>query len=79
MLAQSKETSMSHRTEPLSDIVEISKMNGDFRRNYGPLLGAFLYLRSLSAARSRSFLFVGLASVFSSLVSAWLAKYGPVW
>jgi hypothetical protein len=36
-----------------SELVEISKLNGDFRRNYGKLIGAFLYLRSISAARAR--------------------------
>jgi hypothetical protein len=37
-----------------SELVEISKLNGDFRKNYGKLVGAFLYLRSVSAVRSRS-------------------------
>ena len=36
-----------------SELVEISKLNGDFKRNYGKLLGAFLYLRSISAACGR--------------------------
>jgi len=36
-----------------TELVEISKLNGDFRRNYGKLIGAFLYLRSISAARGR--------------------------
>jgi hypothetical protein len=39
-----------------SELVEISKLNGDFKRNYGTFVGAFLYLRSISTARSRSFL-----------------------
>ena len=30
-------------SEPLSNLVEISKLNGDFRRNYGKLIGACLY------------------------------------
>ena len=34
-----------------SELVEISKLNGDFKRNYGKLLGAILYLRFVSAAR----------------------------
>ena len=34
---------MSYRS---SELVEISKLNGDFRKNYGKLLGAYLYLRS---------------------------------
>jgi hypothetical protein len=39
-----------------SELVEISKLNGEFKRNYGKLIGAYLYLRSISAARGRSFL-----------------------
>jgi hypothetical protein len=29
-----------------SDLVAIAKRNGEFRRNYGPWLGAYLYLKS---------------------------------
>jgi hypothetical protein len=36
-----------------SELVEISKLNGDFRKNYGKLVGAYLYLRSIGAARGR--------------------------
>jgi hypothetical protein len=42
-----------------SELVAISKLNGDFRRNYGKLLGAYLYLRSIAAARSRPYLLSG--------------------
>ena len=31
-----------------SELVEISKLDGDFRKNYGKLIGALLYLRSVS-------------------------------
>lgn len=44
---------MSGHNVTHSDLVEIAKRNGDFRRNYGVLVGAFLYLRSISAARSQ--------------------------
>ena len=50
-------------SDQCSELVEISKLNGDFRRNYGKVLGAILYLRSINAARGR----VGLA---------WLARHG---
>jgi hypothetical protein len=43
-----------------SELIEISKLNGDFKRNYGKLMGAYLYLRSVSAARGRSLLWTGL-------------------
>lgn len=54
-----------------SDLVEISKLNGEFKKNYGTIIGACLYLRSISAARGRSFFldrfdvrrFVGCADV----------------
>ena len=38
-------------SDPSSELVEISKLNGDFKRNYGKLIGALLYLRSINAAR----------------------------
>lgn len=57
-----------------SDLVEIAKRNGDFRRNYGTLLGAFLYLRSLSAARRRSLLWSGLMMAAISAALIWLKQ-----
>jgi hypothetical protein len=56
-----------------SELVEISKLNGDFRRNYGKLIGAFLYLRSISAARGRPLFWTGLISAALSASLAWLA------
>ncbi|QDF38262.1 hypothetical protein FJN17_12165 [Bradyrhizobium symbiodeficiens] len=60
-----------------SDLSKIAELNGDFKRNYGALLGAFLYLRSISAARGRSWLWSGVASIVVSLLFGWIAKYGP--
>lgn len=40
-------------TQP-SELIEISKLNGDFKKNYGTLIGAFLFLCALNAARGRS-------------------------
>lgn len=62
--------------EPSSDLSRIAKLNGDFRRNYGPLLGAFLYLRSISAARGRSWFWAGVASLFGSAALGWLGRHG---
>jgi hypothetical protein len=42
---------MSDRDATHSDLVEIAKQNGDIRKNYGVIVGAILYLRSISAAR----------------------------
>ena len=63
-----------------SELVEISKLNGDFRKNYGKLIGAFLYLRSVSAARGRSWFWAGLVSFACSAALAWLARYSwTIW
>jgi hypothetical protein len=56
-----------------SDLVEIAKRNGDFKKNYGILIGAFLYLRSLSAARPR-FSWVWPICALLSAALPWLAK-----
>ena len=64
---------------PTSELVEISKLNGDFKRNYGKLLGGWLYLRSISAARGRSYLWGGLLFAAVSAGLAWLQKHGLTW
>lgn len=70
---------MADQAEASSELSKIAKLNGEFRRNYGALLGAFLYLRSISAARGRSWLWSGLISIIGSLLLAWIAKHGPPW
>lgn len=62
-----------------SELVEISKLNGDFKNNYGKLIGSYLYLRSISAARGRSFFWTGLISIVCSAALAWLARHGLTW
>ena len=62
-----------------SELVEISKLNGDFRKNYGKLLGAYLYLRSISAAHGRSYLWGGLLFAMFSAALTWLARHGLIW
>lgn len=60
----------------LSDLVEIAKRNGDYRRNYGVILGAFLYLRSIRAAGGhRPYVLAGASFVLASAL-AWLEKAG---
>ena len=63
-------------SDQFSEIVEISKLNGDFKRNYGKLLGSCLYLRSISAARGRSFFWRGLLFAVFSAALAWWQKHG---
>jgi hypothetical protein len=59
-----------------SDLLEIAKPNADFRRIYGPIIGAFLHLRSMDAVGGRSFFWNGL--VFSSADPGlvWLQRHG---
>jgi hypothetical protein len=70
---------MSEQFDKSSELVEIAKLNGSFRRNYGTLMGAYLYLRSISAARGRSFFWAGLISIACSAALAWLARHGYGW
>lgn len=66
-------------SDRFSELVEISKLNGDFKRNYGKLIGAYLYLRSISVARGRSVFWTGLISIVSSVALAWLVRHGLAW
>ena len=70
---------MSEQFDTLSELVEISRLNGSFRRNYGTFIGAYLYLRSISAARGRSLFWTGLISIACSAALAWLARHGLAW
>ena len=70
---------MTEPVQPLSDVVEIAKRNGDFRRNYGTVIGAFLYMRSLSAARGRSFTLPGAILALIALALPWLTKIQWRW
>jgi hypothetical protein len=54
-----------------SDLVEIAKRNGDFRKNYGPWLGALLYWLSIKATRPKSSWWKGLIAVAIALVGWW--------
>lgn len=58
-----------------SELVEISKLNGEFRKNYGKLLGAFLYLRSIAATRHRPYLLSGfLLAAATTCLALWERK-----
>jgi hypothetical protein len=70
---------MSEQFDRPSELVQISKLNGSFRRNYGTLIGAYLYLRSINAARSRSLLWTGLIWTASSAALAWLLRQSLTW
>jgi hypothetical protein len=59
-----------------SDLLEIAKRNGDFRKNYGAIIGAYLYLRSISAARGRSLFWSGLFFTAVTADLSWLQRHG---
>jgi len=62
-----------------SELVEILKLNGDLKKNYGKLIGAFLYLRSVSALRGPSYFWRGLLFVLFSTGLTWLQRHGLAW
>lgn len=64
-------TAMSDQDAKYSDLVEIAKRNGEFRKNYGLFVGAFLYLRSISAARSPSFWWTSLLAAIAGAFGLW--------
>jgi hypothetical protein len=59
-----------------SDLLEIVKRNGDFRKNYGMVIGGYLYLRSVSAACGRSVFWSG--TIFAAVTAGlgWLHRHG---
>ena len=70
---------MSERSPSPSDVIEVSKLNGGFRKNYGLVLGVFLFLWSFCVVCGKSLFWTGLASAICSVVAAWLTKHGLVW
>lgn len=70
---------MANRSDTRTDLVAIARLNGEFKQNYGTLLGAFLYLRSLRAASGRSYIWSGLiVAVITGLLS-WFGQHGWGW
>jgi hypothetical protein len=59
-----------------SDLLEIVKRNGDFRKNYGKIIGAYLYLRSINAAAGRSLFWSGLLFTAVTAGLGWLQRHG---
>ena len=59
-----------------SDLLEIVKRNGDFRKNYGKIIGAYLYLRSTSAAAGRLLFWSGLLFTAVTAGLGWLQRHG---
>jgi hypothetical protein len=62
---------VSDRDVAHSDLVEIAKRNGDFRKNYGMLIGAILYVRSINAARPRLFWWQASMAAVAAALGFW--------
>jgi hypothetical protein len=67
---------MSDQSATSTELVEISKLNGSFKKNYGRFVGAYLYLRSIRATRGGSLFWPGFLSISLSAALAWLMKHG---
>ena len=61
------------------ELVQLAKLNGDFKKNHGRLIGAYLYLHSIGAARSRSLLWGGVLATVISAAVGWIEKHGFGW
>ena len=66
---------MSHLVAQ-SDFVEVVKRNGDFRKNYGLLIGACLYPLSLRTVSGRSLPLAGWLLAAFAAGLGWLGKHG---
>jgi hypothetical protein len=77
VLVQRESQPMSNEVET-TELSKIANLNGDFRRNYGTLLGAILYLRSISAAR-RTSQWGGLIVALITAALTWLARQEWPW
>lgn len=69
---------MSDQVDSSPELAKIAKLNGDFQRNYGTLLGAFLYLRSIRAAAGRSWWSGVIVTLVTAAATLW-AKRGGLW
>lgn len=65
---------MADELKASSDLSKIAKLNGDFRRNYGKLLGAFLY-PWVDQRRARPLVVLGRLP-FCCLLGGWLGLGG---
>lgn len=67
---------MANDGDTSSELSKIAKLNGDFRKNYGMVIGAILYLRTVGATRRSPWLWAGLASFAFSAALNWLGRHG---
>jgi hypothetical protein len=55
-----------------SDLVEIAKRNGDFRKNWGLIVGSVLYWLSIKATHPTSFWWKGLVAIAVTVAGWWV-------
>jgi len=73
---------MSKQLEKSLELVEMSKLNRNFKRKLPNVVGAYLYPRSINAVRGgrgQLFHWTGLISIVFSAALAWLARPGLAW
>ena len=76
--ALGQEVGVSDQADRNSDLVEVVKRNGEFRK-WGPFWGPLLYWLSMRAARPRSFWWKGLLGVGTVIaVVLWRSGIIPV-
>jgi hypothetical protein len=64
---------------PTSELIAIARLNGEFKRHYGRLIGAVLYLTSINAARRRPLLWPAVWGALLSAGVAWIKQRGASW
>jgi hypothetical protein len=62
-----------------SELVAIARLNGDFRKNYGKLIGAYLYLRSITAAGGRRYILSTVLFAASAAIVGWIERQALTW
>jgi len=62
-----------------SELVALARLNGDFQRNYGRLIGAYLYLRSIGAVTGRRYILSMLLFAVFSAFMGWFERHVLTW
>jgi hypothetical protein len=62
-----------------SELIAIARLNGDFRKNYGKLIGAYLYLRSISTIGGRRYILSTFLFAASAAIVGWIERHAFTW
>lgn len=70
---------MSEQDAKTSDLIEVLKMSGRLRKDWGPLLGSILFVRAMGVVGGRrSFwwtAWIGLGTVIGGIISKYVAHH----